>query len=121
MPVTRTWLRTLIFTASLLAGCSPAVSTNPDDYVGEYVFMPANSNPEESASFVILKRDHTAVEVRFYPATGEVSTTKNKWDLYRTTSENVGIGEREYPIKLSGSQIKLLINDDLGQYYQKVR
>lgn len=93
----------------------------PGDYVGEYVFSPPNSDPGEFASFIMLRRDHSTVEVHFYPATGEVSTTKNKWAVYRTTGENISIGKREYPIRPSESHIKRLINDDLGQYYEKVR
>ena len=121
MPITRRWVRLLFFTASLLAGCSRAVSTNPGDYVGEYVFMPANSNPGEFASFVLLRRDHTVVEVRFNETTGAVSTTKKKWYLTHTAGENVSIGQFSHPIEVSGSLIKLYINYDLGQYYQKLR
>ena len=59
-------------------GCSSIASTNPDDYVGEYVFKPSNSAPGDFASFLILQRDHTAVEIRFSKETGQVTTKGDK-------------------------------------------
>lgn len=109
-----------VIALSLIA-CSSAGSTNLSDYVGEYVFKPSNAAPGKFASFVILRRDQTAVEIRFSPQTGNISTTQEKWYLSHTTGENVVIGEFSHPIERSGSTVKLGINDDLGQYYEKVR
>jgi hypothetical protein len=105
----------------LATGCRPAASTNPNDYVGEYVFKPSNTLPGDSASFVILKKDQTAVEIRFSKDTGEVQTTQKRWYLSRTTGENVVIGSFSHPVEGSRSIIKLRINGDLGQYYEKIR
>jgi len=107
--------------ALLATGCGSAASTNLNDYVGEYVFKPTNAAPGNFASFIILKRDQTAVEIRFSPRTGDVLTTQEKWYLSHTTGENVVIGKFSHPIERSGSTVKLGINDDLGQYYEKVR
>ncbi len=105
----------------LQTACGSAASTNTGDYVGEYVFKPANATPGKFANFVILKKDQTAVEIRFSPQTGEITTTQEKWYLSHTTGENVVIGRFSHPIERSGSTVKLGINDDLGQYYEKVR
>jgi hypothetical protein len=110
-----------IFAALSVAGCSSAVSTNPNDYVGEYVFMPVNAIPGDFASFVVLRQDHMAVEVRFSKDTGQVLTTQKTWYLDRGTDEEVVIDKRAYPIQRSGSTLRLTINDDRGQYYEKVR
>jgi hypothetical protein len=91
-------------------------SKNPSDYVGAYVFKPADANPGEFADFVILKSDHTAVEIRFSKNTGQISTTKKKWYLSHTTGENVVIGNFSHPVEGSRSTIKLGINDDLDRY-----
>jgi hypothetical protein len=70
---------------------------------------------------VILNKDQTAVEIRFFKDTGQVQTTQKKWYLSHTTGENVVIGSFSHPVEGSRSIIKLGINDDLGQYYEKVR
>lgn len=110
-----------VMVALLLTACGSAASTNVSDYVGEYVFKPGNASPGKFANFLILKKDQTAVEIRFSPQTGDVRTTEEKWYLSHTTSENVVIGKFSYPIERSMSTVKLGINDDLGQYYEKVR
>ncbi len=102
-------------------GCGSAVSTDLNDYVGEYIFRPSAGSPGKFASFVILKKDQTALEIRFSRQTGEVSTTQERWYLSQTTGLNVVIGGFVHPIEESGSNIKLGINSDLGQYYEKVR
>ena len=101
-------------------GCRSTVSAKSSDYVGEYVFRPFNTAPGDLANFVILKNDQTAIEIRFVRNTGDVQTTQKKWYLSHTTGENVVIGNFTHPVE--GSRpIKLGINDDLGQYYEKVR
>ncbi|HEU5231587.1 MAG TPA: hypothetical protein VFU50_01920 [Terriglobales bacterium] len=107
-----------------LASCSSQVSTNPADYVGEYVYRPDFSDPGKFASFIILEKDHTAIEIRFIKATGEVVQSQRKWDLYHssdTKEEHLGIGDFSHSIEGSMPHVKLGINDDLGQYYEKVR
>jgi len=101
-------------------GCSSAVSTNPNDYIGEYLFQPSNAAPGDFPSFVILKKDQTAVEVRFSRETGQVQTSQGKWYLDRGTSEEVVIDKRAYPIHRYNSTIRLTINE-VGQYYEKIR
>jgi hypothetical protein len=102
-------------------GCSSPASANFVDYVGEYVLTPSSVVPGEFASFVILKADHSAVEIRFSKLTGEISTVQKSWDLDRGTDEEVVIDRRAYPIERTKSTIKLVINGDLGTYYTKVR
>ena len=105
----------------MVLGCNSPASTNPDDYVGEYVLTPSSVVPGEFASFVILKADRTAVEIRFSKATGEISTVQKSWHIDHGTDEEVVIDRRGYPIERSRSNIKLVINGDLGTYYTKVR
>jgi len=82
---------------------------------------PSSVVPGEFASFVILKADHTAVEIRFSKVTGEISTAQKSWQLDHGTDEEVVIDKRAYPIERTKSNIKLVINGDLGTYYMKVR
>ena len=117
----REWLAILFLISTTGAGCSAPVSTNANDYVGEYVFQPNNANPGEFADFVVLKADHTAVEIRFSKDTGQLSSIQTRWYLDHATDEEVVIGNFGHPIERMKPSIKLGINDDLGQYYEKVR
>jgi hypothetical protein len=119
--MTRRWLVCFFFVLLSAIGCSSAASTNPGDYVGEYVFRPSNTDPGNFASFVVLRSDHTAIEIRFSKSTDQIATTQEKWYLSHTTGENVVIGNFSHPVEGSKSLIKLGINDDLDQYYEKVR
>jgi hypothetical protein len=112
----------------LLTGCGSPVSKNPSDYVGEYVYNPINhpvdTFPEPFASFVILKRNHTAVWLRFVKSTGQVLITERKWRLLYVpgaNEEDVLIGSLGLAIERSGSTIRLRISDDVDEYYEKVR
>lgn len=113
------WLFGVLFAM----GCSSPVSINPNDYVGEYVFKPYNSDTGQFADFVILKRDLTALEVRFSKDSGQTSTTEKRWSIYSrgTKDKEIVIGDFGHPIEGSGAKIKLHNNYDLGTYYEKVR
>jgi hypothetical protein len=102
-------------------GCGVPPSTNPSDYVGEYVFTPGIQVPHEFAAFLILAKDHTAIEIRYPNDFGQVSTATEAWHLDRGTDEEVVIGKRAYPIERTRSTVRLIINGDLGQQYEKVR
>jgi hypothetical protein len=104
-----------------MTGCATKISTNPHNYVGEYVFQPSSAYPGSFASFVVLREDQTATEIHVARQTGQVQIIESKWYLYHTTSENLALGKFSYPIEGSGSGVKLEANGDLGQYYEKVR
>lgn len=104
-----------------LVGCSVAVSANPSDYVGEYVFTPDMEVPLDFAAFVILNKDQTATEIRYSRVSGRIATSTESWHLDHGTDEEVVIGPRAYPIERSSSTVRLIVNGDLGQHYEKVR
>jgi len=107
---------------SVAAACDSPASTNPSDYVGEYIFTPTNADPGNFADFVILKSDQTALTLRFDKKTGHVQITRTKWRLSPGTGqEEVDVGDFAHSVEVSGSVIKLGNNLDLGQYYEKVR
>ena len=89
-----------------------------EDYVGEYVFIPGHQELRGRASYMIFKKEGTAIEIRFVRETGEVSTTAGRGSLNRT-----GVGEMlildgyEQSIQQTGHGIRLVINSDFGMYY----
>jgi hypothetical protein len=125
MPMKRQWLLlSCAITAVLITGCA-GMSTKPIDYVGEYVFMPKSMPTGESASFVILKNDGTALEVHFSSETDQVQTAQTTWYLHRGREEDVVIGNRAYPIQHTRAGIRLFIDtpnlDAESRYYEKIR
>jgi hypothetical protein len=125
MSMKREWLLiSCALLAVLITGCA-GVSSKPVDYVGEYVFMPKNMPTGESASFVILKNDRTALEVHFSSETDKVLTAQTTWYLHRGTNEEVVIGNRAYPIQHTRAGIRLFIDtlyvDGESRYYEKFR
>jgi hypothetical protein len=121
----RKWLPiSCAIAALLITGCA-GVSTKPIDYVGEYVFMPKGMPTGESASFVILKNDHTAFEVHFSTETDQFLTVQTTWYLHRGAEEEVVIGNRAYPIQHTRAGIRLFIDslyvDAEARYYEKLR
>jgi len=46
---------------------------------------------------------------------------ETKWDLSNRNGEYLGVGNFPHPVEGTKSAIKLGINDDLGQFYEKVR
>lgn len=97
------------------------MSSNPVEYVGEYVLMPNDGTQVQFADVLILKKNYTAVGVRLSRETEQVLTSKTKWSLNHTNTENVNIGEFSYPIERTGSSIILSINDDEHLRYEKIR
>jgi hypothetical protein len=117
------WILLALGCGYAVIGCSSPViaSTNPSDYVGEYVLHPGKGDHVKFADFLILKADHSAVGIRFSDETQQVLQSKLRWNLDHTTTEDVVIGDFSYPVAGEGSSMKLSVNDDLGQYYEKVR
>ncbi len=109
-----------LFVLLINMGCR-IPSANPEDYVGEYVLSPSSVVAGPQASFIILKADHTAVEMTFFKGTGLVTTGETRWFLSQGTEEELVIDKRSYPVEGRGAKIRLVVNGDLGQVYQKVR
>lgn len=111
-----------------LCGCGawldnppPNASTNPDDYVGAHVFTQMNVPPEKLADFLILKKGGTATEIRVSSTTGEAVTTQTTWRLEREPREvDIIIGNAGYPVMHSPPQVKLGVDLDLDQYYERI-
>ena len=106
-----------------VASCDAAVSTRPSDYIGEYVFAPYGASPSSTfADLLILRSDSVAIEVRYSPGTGAVSTAeKHRHISSHGDNATIVIGGFEHPIEHGPPRVRLGIDDDLNTYYEKVR
>lgn len=119
IPMRQRWLAFFLLIVALAAWSRP-VSTNSDDYVGEYIFTPVNADSGKFADFVILKKDHSGIEIRFSKNTGQVSTAETQWHLDHGLNEELAIGNFAHSIEGPRTKIKLGISD-AGEYYEKIR
>jgi len=130
-------LTILLFILLFITGCNSKISTDWNDYVGEYVFT-SNAVPRGSftdfADVVILKKDATAIEIRFSKDTDQVQITETTWDLrpremnlrlfgkdFPYTEVYLSLKGFSHPVEGSPPKIKLGAHSDLGLYYIKVR
>lgn len=65
----------------------------------------------------------TYAEITVYRDSGKIWISQVKWYLFPTPTggESISIGDRALPVSHSGSVVTLGVNDDLGEYYEKVR
>ena len=110
----------------VLAGCDDSdglSSRKPQDYIGEYVFMPLNSDTDGLANRVVLNGDGSAVEFMASGANANsVISRRTKWRLYDFQGHpELVVADRGYKIVSTKDRIRLQINTDLGTFYEKVK
>ncbi|MGH9581488.1 MAG: hypothetical protein ACRD4O_00950 [Bryobacteraceae bacterium] len=108
---------------SILCGCSSErnAQLKPETFVGEYIFQMGDSGaPHHAPDRLALKADGKYVLVHM-PGGRPGSTEKGTWHLFTDFEPRVGFGNRTYPVEIKGERIRLLISDDLGYWYQKVK
>ena len=111
----------LVLSLAAVSACSRP-STNAADYVGEYIFTPGQEPPAEFADVVMLQLDGVAVEIRRSDSKSAPSMTETHWKVQDIPPEpQIVIGDFACTVNTSGRTIRLGINDDLNQYYEKVR
>ena len=112
----------LVVALLMLTDCAGRENSPSNDYAGEYVFTPHEQPPAEFADFVVLRPDGTAVEIRYSRGSGQVSTTEKLWSVRDgKVDRTLVIGDFGHPIEGTGSKVRLVINSDLNEFYQKVR
>lgn len=113
-----------IMMAALCLCCSRwAVARAPVNQqlvVGRYVFQMEDSGaPHHEPDSLTLKADgeYTLVHVLGgHPG----STEEGKWEILNKFQPAVAFGHRTYPVEIKGRRIRLVVNDDLGYYYEKI-
>jgi hypothetical protein len=111
-----------VLMSSTVVGCSADRAALLDEHslVGDYVFESMEPDTTHGLDRLELKADGKYVRER--RGVGQsASRQEGIWRLYAGHPPNVVVDNVGYPIEVKGKQVRLLINDDLGQWYAKVR
>ena len=119
-------LRAYVLVGTLILACAasgcytkPGPELKPESLVGDYVFQMADSGaPHHDPDRLTLRPDGRYLLVRM-PAGNPGSTEEGTWELRTNFQPRVAFGNRTYPIEIKGKHVRLIVNDDLGYWYEK--
>lgn len=115
---------------AILAWCALAAcqadqtsSLTPDDLVGNYIYKsedPENKPSEHEFDHLVLKSDGRYDLVQG-GSTKARSETMGMWYFTAGESAIVDLDHSGYPARKKGNEIRLLIDDDVGIWFAKVK
>jgi hypothetical protein len=112
-----------VVTASLFLVCGcyrrPSTSFERAALVGAYVYRSAAGPPIHSPDRLTLRADGTYVLVHM-PGGRPGRTDLGTWRFVRGSHPHVLVGRAGYPVRIKGRRVRLLIDLDLGYWYQKI-
>jgi hypothetical protein len=121
MPRLKAYLMFGLFTLlGMAAGCTsePRAQLKPETFVGEYVYYSADKDAPHNPDRLTLGADGKYILVHM-PGGHPALTEDGVWRLDNEPVPNILLGHSGYPVKIKGKDVRLLINDDLGQWYEK--
>jgi hypothetical protein len=90
-----------------------------ETFVGEYIFRVGDRGaPHHDPDRLTLKADGRYILIRM-PGGHPGSTEEGTWQLFSDFEPRVAFGNRMYPVEIRGKRIRLLVDDDLGYWYEK--
>ncbi|MFI5088046.1 MAG: hypothetical protein ACHP7I_06615 [Terriglobales bacterium] len=98
------------------------VPSDKSGYVGTYVYKSVDKSVDRATDHeldrLVLQADGHYILVQG-GSTKAKSETKGVWTLVPGDPPNVELDHHGYPIQVKRGEIRLLINDDLGEWYAK--
>ncbi len=121
-------LKSLVFvvifvTAGASLGCwsRPHRPVTLKELSGDYVCRSAPGPPQHDPDKLTLNADGTFVLIHM-PGGHFGSKEEGKWEIVNSPSHpEVAFGRGLFPIRVKGRKVRLLIDEDLGYWYEKVR
>jgi hypothetical protein len=111
--------------ASILLSCGSISDPAPADksaYVGTYRYKSMDTSVDKATDHeldqLVLQAGGRYSLVQG-GSTKPKSTTEGIWRLVPGNPPNIELDHSGYPIEVKQGQIRLLINDDLGEWYSK--
>lgn len=101
-------------------GCQTAPRTDlrPESFVGDYVYHSADKGAPHQSDRLSLRADGKYILVHVSD-THPVSKEEGVWQLVKDPSPNILLDHAGYPVQVDGKRVRLLVNNDLGQWYEK--
>lgn len=121
MPQLRSFLIVgVLVLAGLCCGCTSErnVPLRPETFVGDYVYRSADKGAPHDPDRLTLRADGKYILVHM-PGGRPGSTEEGTWRLIDGPSPNIALDHAGYPVEINGKKVRLLINDDLGHWYEK--
>jgi hypothetical protein len=116
----------LALTCCLLTGCNTGQSPSltQEALVGDYVYRSVDTSVDKPTDHqfdhLVLKADGTYDLVQG-GSTKARSEKTGEWNIQPGDPPNVLLDHAGYPIQKKKGEVRLLINDDLGEWYVKAK
>jgi hypothetical protein len=91
----------------------------PERLVGEYVYYAADPGAEHDPDRLRLRADGKYTLVHLLGGRPD-STEEGTWQLVNDPTPTILLGHAGFPVQIQGNDVRLLIDNDLAQWYQKI-
>ena len=105
----------------VISGCTSGrnAQLKPETFVGEYVYYSADKGAAYDPDKLTLRADGKYILVHM-PGGHPGSTEEGTWRLWSNLGQpQLAFGNGTYPVEIKGKQVRLLIDLDLGHWYEK--
>lgn len=101
-------------------GCDSTSKLKREDLLGTYLYVGTDPGyPQHDWDRLDLRADGNYALIKNGDAT-IVKTEEDRWDFRNGNRAELLLRDRVFPVRNSGGKLRFLINDDLGQWYEKV-
>ena len=108
----------------MIAGChaDQPIPSNPEAFVGGYVYKSVDTSVDRATDHE-LDRLTLQADGKYVLVQGGSTKVRSEkggvWHLVGGDRPNVELDHAGYPIQMKRAEIRLVINDDLGEWYVK--
>lgn len=102
------------------SGCTSGRNAplKPDTFVGDYIYYCDDPGAPHDPDRLTLKADGKYILVHM-PGGRPGSTEEGTWRLIKDPWPRVLFGDGVYPVEIKRKLVRLLIDEDLGHWYEK--
>ncbi len=112
----------MVALAGVCFGCASGrkAPLTPGTFVGTYVYYSADTGAPHDPDGLTLRADGKYILVHM-PGGHPGSTEEGTWQLVNDPDPEIVLGHAGYPIEIKGMDVRLLIDLDLGHWYEKTK